>query len=112
MDGKYLTFGEKVREFRASRILDYENIKERTMSGKVEEDFDRGRIVGRRDLRAELRAAIKESGISQRQVAFFLGMTSQQLNGYLNYRMKIAYDRLEEVLFLLDCKVLKREDAL
>lgn len=112
MDGKFMTFGEKVREFRESRILDFDDIKARTMSGKVEEDFDRGRIAGRRDLRAELGAAIKESGIPQRQVAFFLGMTAQQLNGYLNYRMKIAYDKLEEVLFLLDCKVMKREDAL
>ncbi len=110
MDERYMTFGEKVREFRASRIPDFDDIKARTRSGKVEEDFGRGRIAGRRDLRAELGAAIKGSGISQRQVAFFLGMQPQQLNGYLNYRMKIAYDRLEEVLFLLDCKVLKRED--
>ena len=110
MDNRYMTFAEKLKELHASKIMDYEGIASRVVYGRVYEDFDRNRVVCRRDLRAELDAAIKASGMPQRQVAIAMGLQPQQLNAYLHGRQACGYERMEEMLFLLDGKMLKRED--
>lgn len=100
--GEYLSFREKIEELRCSTVMRYEEIAKAVDYGTVTEDFERNRVVCRRDVRKELRAAIEESGLSQASVARFLGLHPQHLNSYLKGKIALSNDRFEEVLFLLD----------
>lgn len=111
MDNRYLTFAEKLKELHASKIMDFEDIASRVEYGKVYEDFGQNRVSCRRDLRAELDAAIKASGISQRQVAFAMDVQPQQLNAFLRGRQAFGYEKIEEILFLLDGRMMKKEEV-
>lgn len=106
----YLNFREKIEALSQVTVMHIDDIKARVEYGTATEDFNSNRVVCRRDIRSELAAAIAGSGLSQSAVARFLHIHPQHLNSYLRGKIAISNGRLEEILFLLDGRMLKEEE--
>jgi len=54
------------------------------------------------DIRNRISARLKSLGMSQRSLAAEMGITPQELNGFLRGRQTISLDKLEKIFALLD----------
>lgn len=105
MNGDYLNFLEKVEAIAAAAPMNLGQIQPRVEDATIEEDYAKNRLSIRRDIRAELRRAILESGITQSFLAQALGIQFQNLSGFLRGQIPLPLKTVEEILFLLDGKM-------
>lgn len=104
---EYLNFKEKVEAVAAAAPMDLGQVQPRVENATIEEEPAKNRLSIRRDIRAELAQAIQDSGLTQSQVARALGIQFQNLSNYLRGRIPLPLKTVEEILFLLDGKMLR-----
>lgn len=79
--------------------------------GEVSYDEKRGRVVIRRNIRKELSEAIRDSGISRRQLALFMGLPPQHMSSFLTGAIPLPLSVIEEFLFLLDGEISEEKEG-
>lgn len=105
--GEYLNFKEKVEAIAAAAPMDLGQIQPRVENATIDEDPAKNRLSIRRDVRLELAQAIQDAGLTQGEVARALGLRYQNLSSYLKGRIPLPLKTVEEILFLLDGKMLR-----
>ena len=102
---EYLNFKEKVEAIASAAPMDLGRVQPRVENATIDEDLAKNRLSIRRDIRAELAQAIRDSGLSQGAVARALGIQFQNLSHFLHGRIPLPLKTVEEILFLLDGKM-------
>lgn len=100
--GEYLNFKEKVEALASATPMDLAQIQNQVEGAVVKEELTKHRISVRRDIRQELRNAIKEGKVTQMQVSRALDVRFQHLSNFLHGQIPLPLKTIEEILFLLD----------
>lgn len=110
-NNEYMTFAEKVEMLKGAQSGRARVLAER-VQGYAEVDVERGtgRVICRRNIRREFRAALKENHITIETAAGILGVRYQNLAKWMRGESAFPSRRVEEVLFLLDGQILKEEN--
>lgn len=65
-------------------------------------DLQNDRMFVRRDIRTEVRIKARTEGVSMRAIANAINVDYQNFNGFLNNRRGLPFEKVEELLALLD----------
>lgn len=104
---EYLNFKEKVEAIASAAPMDLGQIQPRVENATIDEDLSKNRLSIRRDIRKELAIAIQDAGLTQSEVARALGIQFQNFSNFLRGRIPLPLKTVEEILFLLDGKMLR-----
>lgn len=103
----YLNFREKVEALGSATPMDLAKIQSQVEGATIEEELSKNRLSVRRDIRQELVEAIREGQLTQTQVARVLGIQFQNLSHFLRGKIPLPLKTVEEILFLLDGKMIR-----
>lgn len=104
---EFLTFQEKVEALASATPSDMGRFCAHVTDAVVDEMPGKSRLSVHIDIRERLAQAIKDTGVTQMQVASALGIRYQNLSHFLRGRIPLPLRTIEEILFLLDGKMTK-----
>lgn len=109
--GGFMDFKEKVRLLQRATPGFVRGLRERAAGLlDITTEPETGRVIVRRNIRQELLLAMKANHITMQEVAQVLGIKYQNLSKWVNGHGAFPSRRVEEILFLLDGKMLKEDE--
>ena len=105
---KYLTTKEKITFLDNYPVEKIDELTYIVKDGVIDEQEKRIRV--RKDFREEVKTKIAEAGITRTQLAKRLGVKVQNLSNFLNGRIPLRCELIEELMWLIEDNNILIED--